>query len=250
MLDDGGQRVGGGRPFEGRNARQQLVQNGSQGELVGAKIHALAPRLLGRHVGQRPQDDSLARHLAVQRHHPGRDVVVARREFRETEIRDLRRSGPGDQNVFGLQVPVHDSFFMSLGEPGRDLAGEIENSLDTQRRTSDERPKIGALDELGHQETDLGLLADVEDRHDVGAGQGRGGASFALESLPTLGIPAELFRQYLDSHFAAEANVPRPVHFSHASGAERSDDFVRTQARAGRQTHPDPILAVLNLPFA
>ncbi len=81
------------------------------------------------------------------------------------------------------------------------------------------------------------------------AGQGGSGASFPLESLPALGIPPELFGQYLDRHFAAEAHVPRPVHFSHASGAERSDDFVGTQASAGRQTHI-LILAVLNSSFA
>lgn len=43
--------------------------------------------------------------------------------------------------------------------------------------------------------------------------------------------------QNLNRHFPVELRIPRPIHFVHASGAERAEDLVRTQVRAGDHGH-------------
>ena len=43
-------------------------------------------------------------------------------------------------------------------------------------------------------------------------------------------------RQELERNIASELRVPRPIHLAHAAHTDKQDgDFIRTEARAGRQ---------------
>ena len=57
-LDDGGHRVGERRPAECRSTGQHLVQHATKRPDVGLRVHALAARLLGRHVRRGAEDDA------------------------------------------------------------------------------------------------------------------------------------------------------------------------------------------------
>ena len=81
------------------------------------------------------------------------------------------------------------------------------------------------------------VLADVVQRTDVGVLQPGDGARFALEALAEAGVPRSVARRDLDGDPAVEPGVARPVHLSHAAGAERRFDDIRTERAANGQGH-------------
>ena len=60
---------------------------------------------------------------------------------------------------------------------------------------------------------------------------------FTLESRQALGIRGEQFRQDLDRDVAIELVIARPIHLSHATGADGAEDFVRAESRAWWEGH-------------
>jgi hypothetical protein len=65
--------------------------------------------------------------------------------------------------------------------------------------------------------------------------QGRDAPGFALEAGFEVGIRGERGGQNLDRDRAIEARVFRLVDLAHAAGADRGEDFVRTEALSQRQ---------------
>jgi hypothetical protein len=66
---------------------------------------------------------------------------------------------------------------------------------------------------------------------------GGSGTRFALESLDAIGIGGQVMPQHLDRHDAPKPPVARAVDLAHAAGAERIEDFVRSEACAGIKCH-------------
>ena len=65
--------------------------------------------------------------------------------------------------------------------------------------------------------------------------QRREGLRFALEPREAFGIGGERVRQDLDRDLTTQRRVRRSVHLPHAALADRRDDFVDAEARAGGQ---------------
>ena len=59
----------------------------------------------------------------------------------------------------------------------------------------------------------------------------------ALEAGATLGVARERSGERLERDVATQAHVARAVDLAHAAGAERLDDLVRAEARAGGEGH-------------
>src|SRR5437660_6755345 len=59
----------------------------------------------------------------------------------------------------------------------------------------------------------------------------------ALEARDPFRIVGETLRQEFDRDIARKPRVARFVDFAHAAGAERRDDFVRTEATARLKRH-------------
>src|SRR4030095_2641880 len=59
--------------------------------------------------------------------------------------------------------------------------------------------------------------------------QRRGCASFLLESMQVCVIKSQLIRQKFEGHGTRELHVLSPVHLSHTSGAQRSENLITTQ---------------------
>ena len=57
---------------------------------------------------------------------------------------------------------------------------------------------------------------------------------------PPLRIGDEDVRQDLDRDVAIELRIAGAIDLAHSAGAERAEDLVRTEARAGAQRHCDP----------
>ena len=65
--------------------------------------------------------------------------------------------------------------------------------------------------------------------------QRRNGARFTLEPRDRVGPSADVGRQHLDRDIAIEFGVARAIDLAHAPCADRPDDFIAAEARAGGQ---------------
>ena len=62
---------------------------------------------------------------------------------------------------------------------------------------------------------------------------------FALEPRTAIGILREGRWEDFDRDISTQPRVPGAVHLTHAADAERTGNFVRTEARADRKRHED-----------
>jgi hypothetical protein len=88
-------------PLERAPARDHLVEDRPERELIGAVVDGVPAGLLRGHVEHRAHDGPLCR-----------DQVVApsglRQDLHQTEVEDLGEAIRGDHEVSGLQVAMHD----------------------------------------------------------------------------------------------------------------------------------------------
>ena len=238
VFDDRRQRLGCRRSFEGRKTRRHLVEHRAQRELVRPEVHRMPGGLLGRHVGHRPHGDPgpcrsrngfSGRRLSA--------VFERMGQLGQPEVQDLDDPVRRHHDVLGLQVPMDDAGGVSTGEPFGDLRGDREDLAKGERCAGRELPERLSFDELHRDERRRIDPGDLEDRDDVGVGEGGGGTGLALEPPEALGIRGELFREDLDRDLAGEPRIPRPPDLSHPARAERGQDLVRAESRSGLECH-------------
>ena len=88
-----------------------------------------------------------------------------------------------------------------------------------------------SLEQLGHQERDAALVADVVNGQDVGVRERRDRLGLALETSEPAGVVGSALRQDLDRHLAIEPRVSGAIHLAHATSAERREDLVGGEPR-------------------
>ena len=172
--DDGGERVDEGAAGEGPPPRQELVEDGPEGELVGPVVDVASLGLLRGHVRGRPDGDSRDRRRGA-----GNRCVVRRgdgrgREEREAEVEDLRVPLARDEDVRGLHVAVDEPRLVRGREAGGDLRREVERARDGERARREEVGERPPRDELEDEERRVRVERDVVDGDDVRVGEGRG----------------------------------------------------------------------------
>ena len=133
---------------------------------------------------------------------------------------------------------MDDAGAVRLRQPFRDLRPDRDNGGHRLRPSrGNELAQRGAIHPL-HCDVGRGSLQpDVVDSDNVGMIQGGRRTSFALESLDAIGIGGRIIPQHLDRHDAPEPTIARAVDLAHAAAAERLEDFVRSEARAGIESH-------------
>ena len=237
-LDDRRESLCRSRTLERAPARHQLVEDRSEGELIRPEIRRLPARLLRRHVPDRAQNRS---RLGSPRHRgeirSARALEAGALELGQAEVEDLDEPVPRHHHVLGLQVPVHDPGGVRLGEPVGRLRRDGEQPLQRQGARPDELTESLSLHELHRDERGPVRLPDLVDRHDVGVIQRRRGPRFLLEARQALDVLRELRRKHLDRDVPRELRVSGPVDLAHAAGADRANDFVGGQPRAGGKRH-------------
>src|SRR6187402_194893 len=72
---------------------------------------------------------------------------------------------------------------------------------------------------------------------DVRMRQRRDGFGFAIEARQPLRITRDGFRKNLDRDVSIESRIARAIDLSHPAGPKRAQDFVSSEAAAGRERH-------------
>ena len=197
------------RPLVG----QEVEQDHTEREDVGAPVDRLAGDLLGRHeVGGA---DELAVHGQVGGLQAG-----------DAEIGDLGRTVASQDDVGRFDVPVDDTERVGVVERGGDVGGDPGCLRGAETVTGGEHLlEVPALDVL-HRDVDqprLGVLADVVDRDDTGMVEAARGLRLADEALSEFVgvVGVEIDSHGFQRHPAIDDRVPRPVDHAHGASTQR-----------------------------
>src|SRR5712664_3655153 len=87
------------------------------------------------------------------------------------------------------------------------------------------------------------MMTDVEERADMRMRELGDDSRLPLEALARVGRRGRRGRENLDGNRAIETCIARLVDFTHPAGAERAEDLVRPEARAGREAHAKSLTA-------
>jgi len=139
---------------EGRAARHHLVENRAKRVEVGTGVQHPAQGLLGRHVGQGPDEHArLAETGAVE-------------QDGEAEVAQLRDAIFGEPDVPRLQIAVDDPVAMSVLEGLAELIGDLQDLPQGKAvllRPSEQLCQIAPGHVLGHDVGLAAFFAGVED---------------------------------------------------------------------------------------
>jgi hypothetical protein len=142
-----------------------------------------------------------------------------------------------DEDVFRLQVAMHDAALVCGGQCACDLGSEIKHDPRRERAFLQALAQGLTLEQLGDDKGDTIVRAHVVDRKDVRVIESRGRVSFLLKALQARRVLRDGRRQYLDGHLALELRVVRAIHLAHPALANLRADFVTTQKCAGGDAH-------------
>ena len=133
---------------------------------------------------------------------------------------------------------MDDAGSVRAGEPLRQLAGDVEHLAGLERMLGADQVAQGrAIDELHDGEGQPCRLADLVDRDDVRVVQRGGRACLLGESTEAVGDGGEGLRQELDRDIAAEVEVPRAVHLTHAPRTQLVEELVPAEPHADQGWH-------------
>ena len=111
-----------------------------------------------------------------------------------------------------------------------DLRREVDSASHRQRPSIDLVPKCSPLDELGDDERHVSFEVDIVDGDDARMIQCAGGTRFLEEPAAALGIRGHCGGQDLQRDIAVDPRIVSEINLAHSAGAQRRDDFVRTEA--------------------
>ena len=157
--------------------------------------------------------------------------------FGQAEIEDLHLAALGEEHIRGFEVPVNQAARMCriqrVGKRNRviDKHGQVQWAA---RETSVQGL---ALKQFHDEELTVTFLPDVVDGADVRVIQRGNRSRFTLEPSGGQTIDIRSHREHFDCHVAVQSCVSPSIDFPHAAGADRRDDFVRTEASAGDERH-------------
>ena len=102
-----------------------------------------------------------------------------------------------------------------------------------QRAGVEHVPQRVAVEQLRHHVRHAALGADIVHDEDVRMVQRGGRARFLLEALHAIGVGRDGRGEDLEGDLTIQPRIARAKHFAHPARANRAENFVRTEARAG-----------------
>lgn len=218
-------------------AGQHLEEHDAERPDVGALVHGLAARLLGRHVGRGTENQTEV--CGVRGERGGvRDVRRRSRARRihglgKTEVEHFHRAVRPDLDVRRFQIAVDDAALVRGFERVGDLPRDGQHFGHRQRTARDDGRQIFTIDQF-HDEAAVDDAVDVGDVRVIQRGQR---LCLAREAGEALRIECEEVGKDLDRDVAIELGIAGAIHLAHSAGADGGDDVVRPQLRTVAQ-HP------------
>ncbi len=144
----------------------------------------------------------------------------------QAEVQNLHMTIAGDEDVVGLQVAMRDVLLVRCSQAVCNLNRVIDRLAMRQDAAPQDIAQSFAFQQLRNQILSFAMLADVEDRQDVGMIQRSDRPRFLLETPQAFRISGKGSGQDLDRDLATEASVARAIHLSHATSTESGKNFV------------------------
>ena len=212
-----------------------LVQQDTKGPDVRSRVRGVAARLFRRHIVGGADQRS---RLGLRRRHRTMpcDRIGRRDELRQAEVEHLDQPIGTHDHVPWLDVPMDDAGAVCGRQGGRDLDRDVERLAQRQRL---DEPLIQRLAlDVFHRDVGPAVwcLAALVGVADVRMIQGRGGASFLLEPLLTVGR-WDVGAQHLERHAAIQLAIARGIDLSHAAHAQQANNLERPELRLRSQEH-------------
>ena len=216
-----------GVALESARAGNNFVEDGAETENVGAMIDDVAAHLFGRHVADGAEN-------RAGRSGGGRGdggaagagTCAEGRLLGQAKIENFYAVVVGDENVFGLEVAMHDALVVCGGETVGKMQREVRDFALRERTAFHAFAESVAFQVFGDEVVRGVLRADVVDSQKIWMADGAEDARFVFETEKAVGVRGQRFRQDLDGHGAIQAGVAREINFAHAPGAERRENFV------------------------
>ena len=163
----------------------------------------------------------------------------------QAKVQNLCVAIGSDENVFGLQITVDNSFFVSGREPARDL-GAILDGLARRNCTGHQSIAHGlAFQKFGDNVRRALKSADVKDSENVGMIQNARGARFLFESLQAVCVQRQFGREKLDRDVAAQRAVVGAINFAHSARADERANLIAAQPSTCRNIHRSVVVLPL-----
>ena len=196
----------GGLPVEGHPSRHHLIHHDAQGIDIALGVAVAAPGLLRGRI--------------VNGSHRIRGIRVGGNGFRDSKVRHLHFPFPGNNNILGLDVPVHNTVVVRHLQTGGHLDSDAGRLLDRQPALFlDIGLQRDAFHQLHDNVVDVHLVAHVVDVHDIRVGQGRGGLRLFLELADKILILRKFVLEHLHGHKAVQLVILALEDLRHASGS-------------------------------
>ena len=220
---------------EGDGAGEQPVEHAAERVDVGPRVHRPGLDLLGRGVVERGQDGS----------GPGQprgavqglgDAEVGQEDLLGPVVAVRRRR---QQDVGRLDVAVDQVVAVGAVERRRRLGDDVHDPVGREAAgvTARSALDVDAVDVLHGQPELTGVLAAVEDGHDVAVGQAGHDVGLVQEAGGEVRVDRELRPQQLQRVQPREARMPDQVDRAHAAAAQLAEHRVPGEDVARSERH-------------
>jgi hypothetical protein len=240
FADDSREGLYCSRTHEGAPAREHLVCDEAERELVGTEVHRSPGRLLRRHVAHGSEDRAFERSgnrgrcHGLDRRRRGLERVDEGLPG-QTEIKNLRAPIRPQHDVLRLEVAVDDALCMRGGESVGDLECDRAGVPNRDWSVGKRLPQSSPIDPLHRDPGDAVSVSDVVHGDDGRMIQSGGRPGLELEAPTKRRISDQLRRNHFEGDVASQPRVAAAIDLSHSPNADEGLDLVRTEPVSGLQ---------------
>ncbi len=155
----------------------------------------------------------------------------------QPEVEDLYPPLGRHLDVGGLEIAMDDPLGVRRFERFGDLPEDRDRLVGRHRAALEPFGQVLTRHELHLDQRAIAKILETVQRRDVRVIQRREHAGLALEAAAPIGRVGHRLGKQLHRDFTTEPQVLRPIHFAHASRANRGKNFVGADGRSWRELH-------------